>query len=380
MSPDRQVDRVRLFLAGDVMTGRGIDQVLPHPGDPTLHEDFVRSALDYVALAEAASGPVPRGAAPAYVWGDLLHDLARRRPDLRLVNLETAITTCGAFEPKGINYRMHPSNVDVLSAAAIDACGLANNHVLDWGEDGLVETLEILDAAGIGHAGAGRTAAEALRPLGLDAGNARVLVAAFGCVSSGIPAGWKAGAGRPGVALLPEDVEEAVAAVSGVASARSPGELLVVSLHWGGNWGLAVPERQRRLAHRLIEDVGVDLVWGHSSHHPKAGEVHRGRLILYGCGDLLNDYEGIAGHEEHRPRLALAHLVDLDSRTGALLGLEMVPYRLSRLRLGRAPAGDAEWLASRLDREFRQFGGRLVLSDDMALCLFPSSGATAFGN
>ncbi|MGB8624110.1 MAG: CapA family protein, partial [Paracoccaceae bacterium] len=147
---------LRLFLAGDVMTGRGIDQILPHPGDPTLYENFVASAEGYVALAENRVGPIRRPVPPAYIWGDLADDLAQANCDARIVNLETTITTANEPEPKGINYRMSPANMPALVAGEIDASGLANNHVLDWGPKGLFDTLAALDAARIAHAGAGR--------------------------------------------------------------------------------------------------------------------------------------------------------------------------------------------------------------------------------
>ena len=91
-STDPRPQSVRLFLCGDVMTGRGIDQVLAHPCDPKLHEDYVASANDYVGLAEQANGPIPRHAEPSYVWGAALDELKRMQPDARIINLETAIT------------------------------------------------------------------------------------------------------------------------------------------------------------------------------------------------------------------------------------------------------------------------------------------------
>jgi poly-gamma-glutamate synthesis protein (capsule biosynthesis protein) len=100
-----------IFLCGDVMTGRGIDQILPHPGDPLLHEDYVRSALGYLELAETASGAIPRPVGFDYIWGDALDELARRRPAARIVNLETAVTARGRPEPKGVNYRMSPADL-----------------------------------------------------------------------------------------------------------------------------------------------------------------------------------------------------------------------------------------------------------------------------
>jgi poly-gamma-glutamate synthesis protein (capsule biosynthesis protein) len=134
---------VTLGLAGDVMLGRGIDQILPHPSDPEVHESFIKSAAGYVALAERANGPIPQSVDWAYVWGDALTELDRCRPDVCMVNLETAITTGTSWQVKGINYRMNPENVRVMTAATVDCCYLANNHVLDWGEGVFLETLTV---------------------------------------------------------------------------------------------------------------------------------------------------------------------------------------------------------------------------------------------
>lgn len=97
---------VRLFLCGDVMTGGGIDQVLPHPCDPTLHEGYTQSALGYALLAEALNGPIARPVTPDYIWGAALGELRRASPDARIINLETSITRSEDYLEKGINYRM----------------------------------------------------------------------------------------------------------------------------------------------------------------------------------------------------------------------------------------------------------------------------------
>src|SRR5687768_10922694 len=99
----RTSDEVTLFLCGDMMTGRGIDQILPQPCAPHLYESYVRSALGYVELAERVSGPIPRPVPFAYIWGDALEVLERMQPDVRIVNLETAVTTSeDAWPRKGI--------------------------------------------------------------------------------------------------------------------------------------------------------------------------------------------------------------------------------------------------------------------------------------
>ena len=145
---------IRLFLCGDVMTGRGIDQVMAQPCDPGLHESYVQSAMDYVRLAEAANGPIPGGVDPSYIWGAALGEFERMRPDARIINLETSITRSEDYARKGINYRMSPENADCLKAAAIDCCMLGNNHVLDWGRRGLLDTLATLEHLPIKTSGA----------------------------------------------------------------------------------------------------------------------------------------------------------------------------------------------------------------------------------
>lgn len=353
---------VRLFLCGDVMTGRGIDQVLPHSVDPRLYESYVTSAREYVALAERASGPIPQPVDHRYVWGDALAELDRVGPDVRVINLETAITADGAPAPKGINYRMHPGNVPVLTVAGVDACVLANNHVLDWGEAGLEDTLAALEAIGLPAAGAGRDLAEAAAPVMLPVpGRGRVLVFAFGVETSGVPRAWAAAADRPGVNLLPDlsarTVERIAAAVEGV---RRPGDVVVASIHWGPNWGYEVPQRQQGFARGLIDAGAADAVHGHSAHHAKAIEVYRDRPILYGCGDFINDYEGISGYEEYRDDLSVMYFPRFDSATGALLDLHLTPLQIRRFRLHHASAEDTRWLQETLDRESRPFGTRVL--------------------
>jgi poly-gamma-glutamate synthesis protein (capsule biosynthesis protein) len=128
------------------------------------------------------------------------------------------------------------------------------------------------------------------------------------------------------------------------------------SIHWGPNWSYDVPEQHRRFAHGLIDLADISIVHGHSSHHPIGIEVYRDRLVLYGCGDFLNDYEGIRGYEEFRGDLSLMYFAKVDLPSGRLLGLEMMPLQMRRFRLNQATSEDAEWLRRTLDRESRRFG------------------------
>jgi poly-gamma-glutamate capsule biosynthesis protein CapA/YwtB (metallophosphatase superfamily) len=360
---------VVLCLTGDVMTGRGVDQILPAAGDPRLWEQYATSARDYVTLAEAVSGPIPQPVDCSWPWGDALQVLDELAPDLRIVNLETSITSSDDAQPaKAVLYRMHPGNVGCLTVARLDACTLANNHVMDFGVGGLEETLDVLARAGLGPVGAGRDEQQAWRPAVLTAGGQRVLVWSVGSASSGVPHSWAAGPEVAGVAFLDEH-SDADAFCERVHRVKQPGDIAVVSVHWGSNWGYAVPRAQVRFAHRLI-DSGVDVVHGHSSHHPRPVEVYRDRLVLYGCGDLINDYEGIAGHERFRGDLRLMYVARLDA-AGGLDELRMVPLQSRQIRLRHATDVDARWLGRVLRKVSRGFGSRVDVAPDTSLRLLP---------
>jgi poly-gamma-glutamate synthesis protein (capsule biosynthesis protein) len=347
-----------LFLCGDVMTGRGIDQILSHPSGPRIFESYVQDAREYVALAESHSGPIPGPVADSYIWGDALAALDRVAPDVRIINLETSITTSTDYWPgKGINYRMHPGNVGCLAAARVDICGLANNHVLDFGYRGLADTLETLAQAGLKTAGAGRTLAEAQAPaVAALPDGARVIVFACGAESSGIPSAWAAGEARAGVDLLADLSEASAAAIGGrIRRVKGPRDIVVASIHWGSNWGYEVPHSHRRFAHWLV-DGGADIVCGHSSHHPRPIEVYCNRLILYGCGDFIDDYEGIQGHERYRDDLTLMYFPTVSVATGRLTALDMTPMQIRQMKLHRASDADAGWIRETLNRESAPLG------------------------
>ena len=351
-----------IFLTGDVMTGRAIDQLLPHPGDPTLRESVVSDARTYIRLAEQANGPIPAPIDFTWPWGEALEIVDQFAPDVRLLNLETSITDGGEFaRGKAVHYRMHPDNVGCLTAIRPDVCALANNHILDFGYQGLIDTLRTLDDAGLDSAGAGLDENSAERPAVVG----RVVIAACGMGSSGIPHGWAATGGRPGVAYVPDMSDRSASMVAGRALAlKGHGDIAVVSVHWGSNWGYDVDSAQIRFAHRLI-DAGIDVVHGHSSHHPRPIEVYRGRLILYGCGDTIDDYEGISTFEAFRHELRLLYFASIDSQSGSVL--RMVPMRMRRMRLERAPDRDAEWLRATMAEMSRRFGTRVESAPDGVL-------------
>ena len=363
---------ITVFMCGDVMTGRGIDQVLPHPSNPLIYEPYMKSAKGYIELAEMANGPIPQSVDFSYIWGDALEEFERLAPDLRMINLETSITRSEDYwKYKEIHYRMNPENIPCITAAKIDYCSLANNHVLNLGYSGLIETLETLKKVNVKSAGAGRNLKEAETPAVMEVrGKGRVIVFSFGSVTSGIPLSWAATEDKPGVNLLKDMSDKTVRHIKEkVQEVKQQGDIVVISIHWGGNWGYEIPREQTEFAHMLIEDAGVDVIHGHSSHHVKGIEVYRDKPIIYGCGDFLDDYEGINGYEDFRDDLGLMYFASMEPLTRNLVYLRMTPTQIKHFKVNRASRGDALWLRDTLNREGKNFGTRVELNEDNTLTL-----------
>src|SRR3990172_7172370 len=247
------------------MTGRGIDQILPHPGDSQLHEPCMESSVDYVKLAERASGLISRPAQFDYIWGDALEIFRTEQPQAKVINLETTITRSAThWRSKDVHYKMSPENIGCLISAGIDCCVLANNHMLDWGVPGLLDTLAALDGVGMKHVGAGRSLYEAQQPVILPTGReARLIVFSLGSTSSGIPIEWSAKEDRPGLNVIESRSDDAISSIARkITEVKKEGDVVVVSIHWGGNWGYKIPHSQENLAHRLVDETGVDIVHG----------------------------------------------------------------------------------------------------------------------
>lgn len=363
---------IKIFLCGDVMTGRGIDQILPHPNLPEIYESYMHNAAGYIDIAERLNGVIPQPVDYSYIWGDALIEWQRMAADVKIINLETSVTSSDDYwQGKGINYRMHPENIACITAAQIDCCVLANNHVLDWGYTGLTETLDTLQQAKLQCVGAGENSAQAIAPAVFEvAQKGRVIVFSFGCESSGIPREWQARADKAGVNLLEDFSDDSVdKIVQQIRQVKQANDIVVFSIHWGGNWGYDIPPEQIHFAHKLIDHGAVDIVHGHSSHHVKAIEIYHGKPILYGCGDFLNDYEGIGSYKSYRGDLALMYFVNMEPSTGRLISLEMVPTQVKRFQIHRAIKPDAEWLTQILQRECAKFGTSVNLSADQTISL-----------
>jgi poly-gamma-glutamate capsule biosynthesis protein CapA/YwtB (metallophosphatase superfamily) len=319
---------ITLALTGDVMLGRGVNEAL-------------RSAL------------------PGEPWGDLLPLLLSA--DLRIINLECAITEHErpwSRTPKVFHFRADPSAVEVLRAARVDACALANNHTLDFEEKGLLDTLAHLDTAGIRYAGAGRNLEEAARPVLLDGG---VALVAF---TDNEPP-FAASPETPGTNYLPVSTEPEVLrrVEEAIGAAREAGARTVVfSNHWGPNMVRRPKAAFQRFA-RAVVDRGADVYYGHSAHVFQGVEVYRGKPILYDTGDFIDDY---AVHPDLRNDRSFLFRISMED--GDFRRLELFPVVLpyARVELARDEEREAifalmEALSAGMGTFFDRREDRLVL-------------------
>ena len=316
--------RVRLAVVGDVMLGRLVNEFL-------------------------ATRP------PEWFWGTALPLL--QGADAVLANLECALTdqlVPWTRTPKVFRFRAEPAAVAVLKAANVRFVSLANNHILDYEEKGLLDTVRHLDAAGILHAGAGRDLAAARTPALLKLGPVTLGILAM---TDNEPA-FAAGRERPGTCYHRIGEDRAVAAdlrTRGAALRQAGADLVVLSAHWGPNMVTVPPPAFQAFARDLTDDGTVDLFWGHSAHVFQ-GVERRGRgLILYDTGDFLDDYQA-------DPRLrndwSFVFLVDLERTQLGRLGLVPVTLRLAQVNL--AEGADAAAHCTRMQAAAAHVGTRLT--------------------
>ncbi len=298
---------------------------------------------------------------PEEVWGDVLPHLAQA--DLRIVNLECALTA--HLQPwsrtwKVFHFRADPEAVRVLQAAHIDACALANNHILDYEEQGLRDTLHILGATGIRHAGAGANAAEAATPVILDVhGDSPCRVALLSFTDN--EPDFAATVEHPGTNYLEVSLQEAAQTriAENIAQARAQGaDLVVFSNHWGANFVERPSHEFRSFARRVIE-LGADIYHGHSSHICQGIEIYQGKPILYDTGNFIDDY---AVHPLLRNDRSC--LFKLMFEHGKLSRIELLPVSLSVAHVALARGEEFDAICARMEMLCAEFGTRLMHLDD----------------
>ena len=309
---------ISVALAGDTMLGRGMNEV------------FRRSGA-------------------TYPWGNVSPLL--QEADVTIVNLECVIAETGEpWRPdsKVFHFRSDPVATDALHAAGIDCVTIANNHVLDYGQDALMEMLRLFDAAGIRHAGAGRNLEEARRPALLESHGITVAVIA---ATDNEPE-WLATADRPGTNWLPISMEDRVLTPLGdaIQTCRTQGaDLIIFSNHWGPNMVERPSPRFREFA-RAVIDAGADVYFGHSAHLFQGIELYRGRPIFYDAGDFVDDY-AIDPHLRNDHAL----LFRLDITPSSIERIELIPLIISRCQVNVAEGSEKRTIGERIRRLAAEF-------------------------
>jgi poly-gamma-glutamate capsule biosynthesis protein CapA/YwtB (metallophosphatase superfamily) len=306
-----------------------------------------------------------RAMQPEVVWGDVLPHLAQA--DLRIVNLECALTTNlqqWTRTEKMFHFRADPEAVRVLQGARIDACALANNHILDYQEQGLLDTLRVLDASGIRHAGAGVNAEEAAVPAIIAVQGASPCRVALLSFTDNEP-DFAATAKHPGTNYLEISLDEATLTriANNIAQARAQGaDLVVFSNHWGANFVERPSAEFRSFARRVIE-LGADIYHGHSAHICQGIEIYQGKTILYDTGNFIDDY---AIHPLLRNDRSC--LFKLMFEHGKLLRIELLPVSLNVARVALARGKELDAICARMEMLCAEFGTRLLRRNDRLIC------------
>lgn len=312
---------VRVALIGDVMLGRLVDEYLESCDDPCS------------------------------VWGNTLKVI--RTCELAICNVECVIADSGSpwhEESKAFHFRSHAKNISVLNCAGINAVTLANNHSLDFGVNALLEMLSELSKTDIHHAGAGESAEAASRPAILKIGNINVGLLSF----TDSMAEWAANDGCAGIYYVPPDPSSMnwQELLKKVQQAKARSDFLIVSPHWGPNWGYEVQPIYLTWAHSLI-DAGADMIFGHSGHVPRGIEIYKNRPIIYSAGDFIDDY---AISDEEPNDEGFIYILELDDNVPVALRLHPTIIKNFQAQLAGPRAPRIAHALLQLSQEFGTTG------------------------
>ena len=261
-----------------------------------------------------------------YPWGDILPVI--RATDINFFNLATTLTLSNEAVAKVLNFKVQPDRVKTLQEARIQVCSLANDHILDYSQSGLRDTIATLDAARIRHAGAGHDIAQAARPLKINQNGIRL---GFVSISINDPE-WSAGPTQGGTFHVSAD--ELFALFDQLSMLDLDNDLLIVSVHWGSPMREMPEESVVTFAHSLVE-AGADIIHGHGARLFQGVEIYEDRMILYDTGSIIDDFEA-----SPTLRNDLCFFVRAQVDRKGLRRVEFVPVYKSKQQVNRAQ-GDA---------------------------------------
>lgn len=285
-----------------------------------------------------------------YPWGDVLPLL--RNTDINIINLETTLTTSVKKIPKVFNYKADPDKVQSLIETSIDVVNLANNHILDFSEEGMLETIAVLDEAGIRHVGAGRNNAEAAKPVILKRKDITVGILGY---TDNEPR-WKAQENTSGTNYIKigrgfGEVEREI------KDLKSKVDIIILTIHWGPNMRQRPTEEFQNFAHRAV-DAGVDIFHGHSAHIFQGIEIYNKGVIFYDTGDFVDDYYVTPSLRNDQSFL---YLVEVGKE--GVRKIELIPVLIYFMQVNKARGDDYKQTIQRMKWLSKEFGTTIHQTD-----------------
>lgn len=283
-----------------------------------------------------------------YPWGDILPLI--HKSDIRIVNLETTVTMHEKAVPKVFNFKAFPDRVQTLQKAHINVVCLANNHILDFEEQGMNDTIAALDAANIQHVGAGKNIYEAQKAVVLIKNGIKIGVLGY---TDNEPE-WKAKKNKGGTNYVHVgDIEKLKPLIENL---KKQVDVLIVSCHWGPNMRSKPSQHFITFAHALI-DCGVDIIHGHSAHIFQGIEIYKERLIMYDTGDFVDDYaiDPILRNDQ-----SLFFEVTIDKYGPR--SVKLTPLLIKNMQVNKATKNESLIIMQKIQMLSRAFG--TIISDD----------------
>ncbi|MDW3604497.1 MAG: CapA family protein [Nitrososphaeraceae archaeon] len=367
---------MQILFAGDVMLGRLVNKVLAN-------------------------------AQFTYVWGDTIDII--KRADFSLINLECPVSSKGKEWNKTFkvfHFRANLDAIQVLNSASIDYVSLANNHILDYDIEALLDTLDILDKNNISHSGAGRNLKEAMKPAIIEKklkpkpsnnhdsyynvdneevnNNDSKNTIRIGLISlTDNEPEWEAKYDQAGINYIPTALDPDryyYRLQNYIENAKKQSDLVIVSSHVGPHFRETPSMKYVNFAHKII-DFGADIYWGHSNHMPQGIELYKhndnNKIILYDCGDFIDDYAIDSNYRNDLSFIFLLHflmdknhkLSNNNSNNGNILlqnsMIELIPTKISNFMVNTIPVddNDADLIIKRMAKRCSFLGTKYFIDE-----------------
>lgn len=367
---------MQILFAGDVMLGRLVNKVLSN-------------------------------AQFTYVWGDTIDII--KRADFSFINLECPVSSKGKEWNKTFkvfHFRANLDAIQVLNSASIDYVSLANNHILDYDIEALLDTLDMLDKNNISHSGAGRNLKEAMKPAIIEKklkskpsnnhdsyynvdkeevnNNDSKNATRIGLISlTDNEPEWEAKYDQAGINYIPTALDPDryyYRLQDYIENAKKQSDLVIVSSHVGPHFRETPSMKYVNFAHKII-DFGADIYWGHSNHMPQGIELYKHndnhKIILYDCGDFIDDYAIDSNYRNDLSFIFLLHflmdknhkLSNNNSNNGNILlqnsMIELIPTKISNFMVNTIPVddNDADLIIKRMAKRCSLLGTKYFIDE-----------------